>query len=67
MDSSICVAVITGLPTRPAWEMRSFWMTAICSTGSFHAEIAARHHDAVARVQNLVEMFERIRTLDLRR
>ena len=33
MDSSICVAVITGLPTRTAREMRSFWMMAICSTG----------------------------------
>ena len=31
----------------------------------FHSEIAARHHDAVCRFQNLVEVFEGIRTLDL--
>ena len=34
MDSSICVAVMTGLPTRLAWAMSCFWITAICSTGT---------------------------------
>ena len=34
--------------------------------GHFHAQIAARDHDAVRRVENLVEPLQRARTLDLR-
>ncbi len=33
MDSSICVAVITGLPTRLASRIMRFWTIAICSIG----------------------------------
>ena len=33
MDSSICVAVITGFPARLAWATMRFWVTAISSMG----------------------------------
>ena len=34
MDSSICVAVMTGFPARVAFAMSCFWITAISSIGT---------------------------------
>ena len=49
MDSSICVAVMTGLRKSSARRMTYFWMSGTFSGGNFDAEIAARHHHAIRR------------------
>ena len=56
IDSSICVAVITGLPATFALAMSCFCVYGDFLDRHFHAEIAARHHDSVGSGENLVEV-----------
>jgi hypothetical protein len=56
MDSSIWVAVITGLPTRLAVAINCFCTTAISSIGHFDAQVAAGDHDPV-RTARISSMF----------
>ena len=64
IDSSICVAVITGLRHSSARRMMCFWMSGTFSGGS-PRPVAARHHHAVGDFQDLVEVLDRLRLLQL--
>ena len=65
MDSSICVAVMTGLPARLACAMSCFLHEGHFLDRHLHAEVAARHHDAIGRLQDLIEVLQGSGALDL--
>ena len=52
IDSSICVATITGLAAARAPRIRRFWIGGTEVDRQFDAKVAARHHDAVRDLQN---------------
>ena len=54
IDSSIWVAVITSLPWAPARRITSFWISGTRVHAGFDAQVAARDHDAVGDVDDLV-------------
>src|SRR5215475_9201910 len=64
IDSSICVAVMTGFPARTAFRMRLFWTTAICSIG-VSTPRSPRDHETVGGGENLVQAIERPGPFDL--
>ena len=49
MLSSICVATTTGLPAARALRVICFCSPGTFSTRHLHAQVAARHHEAVRR------------------
>ena len=65
MLSSICVATTTGLPTRRAARVNLFLHAGHRLERHLHAEIAARHHDGVRQLHDLVDPLQRLRLLDL--
>ena len=66
IDSSIWVAVMTGMPRRFALRMIVFWIGGTSSGGSSTPEVAARHHHAVAGRQDRVQLVDRLGLLQLR-
>ena len=50
IDSSICVAVITGRRKSSARRIMRFWISGTFSGAHLHAQIATRHHHAVWRL-----------------
>ena len=64
IDSSICVAVMTGLPSRLAWRMRSFLNHGDLLDGYFHPEIPPGHHHAVGDIKDLFDAIKRAGALD---
>ena len=52
IDSSICVATITGTLASRAWRMTSFWMMRHVLERHVDAEVAARHHHRVDQRQD---------------
>ena len=65
IDSSICVATTTGLPT-PARHARDALLQAgHALERHFHAEVAARDHQRVGNRENFLEARDRLRLLDL--
>ena len=64
IDSSICVATMTGLAQRRAALTICFWTSGTSSSG-LHAEVAAGDHDRVEGVDDLVEVLDGLRLLDL--
>ena len=56
---------MTGLPAALALAMISFWIDGDLFDGDFDAEIAAGHHDAVGRREDLVEVLQRLGAFDL--
>ena len=65
IDSSTCVATMTGMPRRRALRDDLLLRPRHALERHLESEIAARHHDRVARRQDLVEMFERLRPFEL--
>ena len=65
IDSSICVAVTTGLLARLHFAMISFWMIGTVFDRHLDAEIAARDHDPVGGGDDGVEVVERFVLFDL--
>ena len=65
IDSSICVATITGLPARRQARTMRRWIAGTFSAGSSTPEIAARHHDGVGLVDDLVQALDRRWLLEL--
>ena len=66
IDSSICVATMTGFAMRRASSTARFCTIGTASSGSSTPEVAAGDHDAVERVDDLFEGVDRLRLLDLR-
>ena len=52
IDSSICVAVITGLPAMLQNRMISFWISGTRRAGNLDAEVAAGDHHRVGRADD---------------
>ena len=65
MLSSICVATTTGLPARARGAGDLLLDARHLLQRHFHAEIAARHHQRVGEVHDLVEPRHRLRLFDL--
>ena len=65
IDSSIWVATMTGLALRRASSIAALLHQRHLLERQLHAEVAAGHHDAVERVDDLVEVVDRLRLLDL--
>ena len=65
IDSSIWVATTTGLPARARGAGELLLDARHLLQRHFDAEIAARHHDRVGDVHDLVEPVHRLRLLDL--
>ena len=65
IDSSICVAVITGFPDMLQKRMISFWMSGTATRRDLNAEVAARDHHRVGRGDDAGEVVERDGGLDL--
>ena len=65
IDSSICVATTTGLPARRAAARHELLDARHLFERHLDAEIAARHHQRVGEVEDLVEPVHRLRLLDL--
>ena len=55
IDSIICVAVMTSRFFSRAMRIMRFCSAGTDGVADLHGEIAARHHDAVGRVENLVQ------------
>ena len=66
IDSSTCVARITGRPSARAPRDDRLLDARDLLERTLEPEIAARHHHAVGRRQDRVEVLERLRPLDLR-
>ena len=66
IDSSTCVATITGRPTARAERDDLFLNSRNLLQRHFETEIAARNHDAVCLGQNRVQMLDCGRPLNLR-
>jgi hypothetical protein len=65
IDSSICVATMTGLAcSRQACTAR-FCTSGTVSSGISTPEVAAGDHEPVERLDDLVEVVDRLRLLDL--
>ena len=56
MESSICVAVITGLPASLHLRISIFWAKGTSS--GFHAQVAPGDHDAVSRLDDIINVPE---------
>ena len=66
IDSIICVAVIVSLLRSRASLIIRFCRPGTAAVAHFDREVAARDHDAVRRIDDLVEVRDRLRALDLR-
>ena len=66
IDSSICVAVITGFPDMLQKRMISFWISGHAARRHLDPEVAARDHHRVGGRDDAGEVVERDRGLDLR-
>ena len=66
IDSSICVAVITGLPRSSAASDDPLLEERHERGADLDAEVAARDHDRVGLLEDLVERVDGLRLLDLR-
>ena len=66
IDSSICVAVITGFPYSSDAHDDPLLQERHLGGADLHAEVAARDHHAVRLGEDLVERRDRLRLLDLR-
>ena len=65
MDSSIWVATTTGLPARRDMRVICFCTPGHALERHLDPEIAARHHQGVGQVEDLVQPGHRLRLLDL--
>jgi hypothetical protein len=65
IDSSTCVATMTGLARRRAISQARFCTSGTSSRGSLDAEVTAGHHDTVEGPDDLIEVLDRLRLLDL--
>ena len=65
IDSSICVAVITGRPSRLHSAMIRFCAIRHLLERQLDAEVAARDHHAVGRADDALDVLERRVLLDL--
>ena len=61
IDSSICVAVMTGLPGEVRPRDQGLLGDGDALDGHLDAEVAARHHHAVGRREDLVVVVQRAR------
>jgi len=66
IESSICVAVITGRASSPAIAITRFWTIGTSSSGSSTPRSPARDHHAVGGAHDLLGPLDRLRLLDLR-
>ena len=66
IDSSIWVAVITGLPASRQRRMICFCSSGTIAAPDLDAEVAARDHQRVGLGEDLVERLDRLGLLDLR-
>ena len=66
IDSSICVAVITGLPASRQRRMIRFCSSGTVAGADLDAEVAAGDHHRVGLVEDVVERVDRLGLLDLR-
>ena len=71
MDSSICVATITGLPKRRALRMMRFWMPGTRSAGnstprSPRATITASDNATISSRRSMAEGFSSLETMEAR-
>ena len=65
IDSSICVAVITGLPASRPSRMIRFCASGTPRGADLDAQVAARHHHPVGHLDDRVEVLDRLGLLDL--
>ncbi len=65
IDSSIWVAMTTGLPRRRARRVIVFCRPGTLLERHFDAEVAARHHHRVGDGEDVVETLDRLRLFDL--
>ena len=66
IDSSICVAVMTGVPVSTQCRMIRFWRCGHVLDRAVDAEVAAGDHDRVGRGDDVVQVVDRRVRLDLR-
>ena len=65
MESSICVAVITGLPARLHFSNHLFLNERHFFSRNFYAEVAAGNHQAVGNLKNFIQVVDALLVLDL--
>jgi hypothetical protein len=65
IESSTWVATMTGLAARRASSTACFCTIGTCSSGSSTPEVAAGDHDPVERADDLLEVLDGLRLLDL--
>ena len=58
------MATITGMPRARALLVACFWMRRTRSRGKLQAQVTAGHHHGIADAQNVVELFNCLRTLE---